>query len=254
MTYKLDSLSKKYRLNENKTFFDHNHNLDYQGISKKGKNIVQDYMEKTEFKNASSLKDITSQSQAFLQGAINNQDIKLPKEQSAYLVRKTKEKIWGSSNKDAQNLKMLINHIQTNYPNCLAKIMTNEKNQFQNFIFSSPNMRTLYQKFNDIVLLDSTYRTNKYRLPLFIIAGINENSKLFVIGFGLVLSEEAKNVKWILNELFTYLGSSPHILCTDSCSTIETVAKEILPDTIHLVCAWHVSQNIKKHLSGLSKI
>jgi len=63
--------------------------LDYQGISKKGKSVVQDFIEKTEFKNTSSFKDITSQSQAFLQGATNNPDIKLPKEQSAYLVRKT---------------------------------------------------------------------------------------------------------------------------------------------------------------------
>jgi len=68
---------------------------------------------------------------------------------------------------------MLIDHIQTNYPDCLAKIMTNEKKSISKFYFLKSKYRTLYQKFNDIVLLDSTYRTNKQRSR-----GVTANPKI----------------------------------------------------------------------------
>jgi len=133
------------------------------------------------------------------------------------------------------------------------KISCDENDRLKNFIFSSQNMKHLYKKFNDIILMDSTYRTNKYKLPLYIIAGINENSKIFIVGFGVVRSEEAKDVDWILRELFSFLEDSPELICTDGCPTMAKVLKNVLPNTTHLVCGWHVSQNIKKHLSGLSK-
>jgi len=107
--------------------------------------------------------------------------------------------------------------------------------------------------YKDVVLIDSTYRTNKYKMPLLVIAGINKFGKTFLLGFEVVSSEESKNVHWVLNTLFEFFGQQPDIVCTDSCPTLAKVIKEVIPNTLHLLCGWHVSQNIKKHLSGISK-
>lgn len=212
-----------------------------------------EFIENSELQSKSKLKDITQKAQAFIQGKTNDDKLVFQKQQSAYLVQKIKKKIWGLPQKDAQNLKQLMEEIQKEFPDGLIKMEIDELGQLRNFIFSSHQMKKQYLKFNDILLLDSTYRTNKYRLPLYVIAGVNENSKTFIIGFGFVRSEEKKDVNWILSELFTFLGFPPTLICTDSCPTIGRVVRDIMPEMMHLICAWHVSQNIKKHLNGLSK-
>lgn len=254
ISYKIDKASGCYDFNETKANFQHSHPLDYKGLSKRKKMESLEYMAQSELQSKSRLKDITQKTQAFIQGQANDHLIELQKQQTAYLVKKTKEKIWGLPQKDAENLNKLMEQIKNQFPDGLIKMQVDELGQLRNFIFSSSNMKNQYLKFKDIILMDSTYRTNKYKLPLYVIAGVNENSKTFVIGFGFVRSEEAKDVSWILNELFTFFGDSPTLICTDSCPTMSKVIKEILPNTTHLICAWHVSQNIKKHLSGLRKI
>ena len=78
-------------------------------------------------------------------------------------------------------------------------------------------MKLLYSDFNDVILLDSTYRTNKYRMSLIVVAGINEMGQTFILGFGVVANEEYENVHWVLEKLFLYLGKAPNIICTDAC-------------------------------------
>jgi len=131
-------------------------------------------------------------------------------------------------------------------------IKIKEDIKFQNFLFCSINMKQLYLKFNDVLLIDSTYNTNKYKLPLLVFAGINEEAKTFIIGFAVLQSEKIDDVKWALENLFEYLEVHPQIICTDSCPTLKTVIRTLLPQTNHLLCGWHVSQNIKSHLSGIS--
>jgi len=50
--------------------------LDYKGLSKKDKSTVLEYMEKTEFKDHSKVKDITNKSEAFIQGKYSDLKIK----------------------------------------------------------------------------------------------------------------------------------------------------------------------------------
>lgn len=209
-------------------------------------------MQHTELIQSSKPKEMKAQSEAFLKGHEDNQNIKIGKNQASYLHRKTKKKVWGAQNKDAQNLAKLSKAIQELSQDHLAKMEPDNDGCLKNFVFVSKNMKQLYQRFYDVILVDSTYRTNKYSLPLLVFAGINENAKTFVLGFAVVRSEEAKNVSWIFEQLFTFLGVEPGIICSDSCSTLSKVIKERLPNSQHLLCAWHVSQNIKKHLSGLS--
>lgn len=113
-------------------------------------------------------------------------------------------------------------------------------------------MKKLYSSFNDVLLIDSTYRSNKYKLPLLILAGINEEGRTFIFGFGVVQSEEYLNVKWVLNKLFSFLGANPKIICSDSCPTLGKVIAELLPQATHLLCGWHVAQNFKSHVKSLS--
>lgn len=152
-----------------------------------------------------------------------------------------------------QNTKKLAKEIQGKFQDCLMKMEVDDEGHLKNFVFADITMKKLYSNFKDVVLLDSTYRTNKYKMPLLVVAGLNEYGKTFMLGFGVVANEEYESVKWILQNLFEYLGESPEIICTDACPSLAKAITNLFPNTKHLLCAWHLSQNIKKHLTGISK-
>ena len=141
ISYKFDKASGCYDFNETKANFQHSHPLDYKGLSKRKKMAALEYMAKSELQSKSRLKDITQKTQAFIQGQANDHLIELQKQQNAYLVKKTKEKIWGLPQKDAENLNKLMEQIKNQFPDGLIKMQVDELGQLRNFIFSSSNMK-----------------------------------------------------------------------------------------------------------------
>ncbi|HRN71440.1 MAG TPA: hypothetical protein PLS49_09775, partial [Candidatus Woesebacteria bacterium] len=79
-------------------------------------------------------------------------------------------------------------------------------------------------------------------------------NRTFLLGFAVIKDETYSSVNWVFNQLFDYLGAKPTIIVSDSCKTLKKNILEVLEGTTHLLCGWHVSQNIKSHLGGLSKI
>jgi len=60
--------------------------------------------------------------------------------------------------------------------------------------FSSEVMKNMYQKYNDVVLVDSTYKTNKYKMPLLVFGAINNLNKTFLLGFAVIKDETYASV------------------------------------------------------------
>ena len=253
LSYILDDKTNDYMINSKKSHFDHNHELDYEGISKRKAVKITKFMEKREMEEHLNPKDIKKESEAYLEGHLNCDQVEIPYKQSAYLFSKTKKKIWGPSDKDANLLNEFAEEVKKEFPNCLAEVQIDENNRLKNFVYSSEQMRELYLRFNDVLLMDTTFKTNKFKMSLLIIAGINEEGKTVLLGFAALRSEEAINMGWAYKKIIEYFGKQPVIINTDSCPTLSKIIKDTSPETTHLLCGWHVSQNIKKHISGMSK-
>ena len=57
-----------------------------------------------------------------------------------------------------------------------------------------------------VILIDSTFNTNKYRKPVIQLIGVTPVQKNFTIGFVLVENEKAETYIWLLNQLRSLLG------------------------------------------------
>ena len=196
---------------------------------------------------------MAEKAESYLQGLLDNQAFEIPTKLANNLHRKIKQKIWGPNTEDANNLYKLALEIKSQNPTNLVEIKVSQDDKLEGFLFSSVNMKTLYNKFKDVILIDTTYRTNRYKMPLVVFGGVNENGKTFILAFGVIQSETAQNMRWIFRNLSDFLETSPGIICTDSCPTLKLVIEEVFPESTHLLCGWHVSQNFKKRLGGLSK-
>jgi len=245
-----------FSFNDNKTVFDHNHTLDHKGISKEAKHEVLQYMAKQELEHAYTPGQIYEKAEAYLQGKGILEENKFKYSVCAAMHYSMRNQIYGPPHQDAASLLDLADLIKINFPQSLCEISTVKveegKEKLVNFVASTKNMKNLYKKFNDVILIDNTYKTNRFRMPLLVLAGISEEAKTFVLGFAALKSEEECNVNWALSKILEFLEVKLKIICTDQCPTLKKVLTNIVPQSTHLWCGWHINQNIAKHLAPIS--
>jgi len=249
-------------MNLNKTDWNHNHSLEFNGVTKRVVKEVKNYIAQEELKCAHTPGEIQDKVNAYIQGKENNLKIELPYKVCSYLHYSSVENIYGPSAKDATNLMELMKISKQFNPQNLCSInyakfiLENglEKEILQDFVVCTETMKNLYSIYNDVILIDTTYKSNKFRMPLLVVAGISGEGRTFLVGFGALYSEEEFHVNWVLSKLFSYLEKPPQVVCTDSCPTLKKVISNVIPDSVHLLCGWHVEQNIAKHLAPISNI
>ncbi|XP_058742100.1 uncharacterized protein LOC131614545 [Vicia villosa] len=64
--------------------------------------------------------------------------------------------------------------------------------------WTHPDSIKLFNTFPTVLLLDSTYKTNKYRLPLFEMVGVTSTIKTYAVGFAFLECEKEDNYRWAL--------------------------------------------------------
>lgn len=217
--------------------------MDFKGPTKSAVTELKAFAAQEMAKKTHTPSQIRDKVNSFAQGKEDSAFCSLSYQQCCNMHYSNLREMYGLAEEDAENLKNLFNLIRTQFPNCLCemsfkKIKKGEEefDQLENFVVSTEKMASLYNLFNDVVLVDTTYKTNRFRMPLLVVAGINEESKIFLLGFALLASEEEKNVRWAFEQLFNHLIKKPLIICSDSCPTLNAVISSLFPDTHHLLC------------------
>ena len=110
-------------------------------------------------------------------------------------------------------------------------------------LFAHPDSLAYLQAYPDILLLDCTYKTNKYSIPLLDIIGVNECQQSFCITFEFLSGETEDNYCWALDQLKslykTCNAQLPSIILTDRCITYMNAISTCFPSSFSLLCIWH---------------
>jgi len=61
-------------------------------------------------------------------------------------------------------------------------------------------MKYNYEKFGDIVLVDTTYNTNHYSVPLVVISGVDREYRNILFGLALFNNEKGDTYNWVLQQ------------------------------------------------------
>ncbi|WVZ83256.1 hypothetical protein U9M48_030422 [Paspalum notatum var. saurae] len=69
----------------------------------------------------------------------------------------------------------------------------------KNMFWCDSQSRMDYRAFSDVVVFDSTYRTNKYKMPFVPFVGLNHHRKTTVFGCGIVSDEGVASYVWMLS-------------------------------------------------------
>ena len=125
-----------------------------------------------------------------------------------------------------------------------------------NFFFANALSIDLIQSYPDVILIDATYRTNRYNMPLLHFLGVTAINTTFSIAF-CFLSAENEGMYDLGVKAFKekVLGNAPvEVFLTDDETNLRSTLKEHFPDIPQLLCLWHVHKNVQTQAQKLWRI
>ncbi len=96
--------------------------------------------------------------------------------------------------------------------------------------------------------MDATYKTNRYKMPLLIITGVNALGGSFYVAFCFLAAEEDEDYLWALQQYRSIcIGldiRDPIINITDRERSLINAHHVVFPNSTHMLCVWHINRNI----------
>jgi hypothetical protein len=103
----------------------------------------------------------------------------------------------------------------------------------------------LMQSFPDVLEMDCTYKTNKFKMPLLHILGVTPIETNFSAGFCFLPGESASDYLWALQSFKFATGNiAPRVIITDGEDGLKNSCREVFPDVPQRLCLWHINQNV----------
>ncbi|KAH1265183.1 Protein FAR1-RELATED SEQUENCE 5 [Glycine max] len=117
-----------------------------------------------------------------------------------------------------------------------------------------PHAVKLCNACNLAFLIDSTYKTNRYRLQLLDFVGVTPTGMTFYAGFAYLEGEHVNNVVWALKHfrgLFLRRDALPGVIVIDRDLPLMNVVKTVFPECTNLLCRFLIDKNVKEKCKSL---
>lgn len=98
--------------------------------------------------------------------------------------------------------------VEHGYIECYRQI-SNTKTM-TNLFLEHPVSLKLLRSFPYVLIMDCTYKTNRYRMPLLEIVRLTSTNMTFVVAFVYLQYENEDNFTWALSVLHDAIGDSAH--------------------------------------------
>lgn len=102
-----------------------------------------------------------------------------------------------------------------------------------------------------ILMMDCTYKTNRYNIPLFNIIGLTPQGGTFYIAFGFILDEREGSFRYIIERLADIYPilqlQPPTAVVTDKDNSLLSAIRNTWLSTASLLCIWCINKNILSH-------
>ncbi|XP_014523044.1 protein FAR1-RELATED SEQUENCE 5-like [Vigna radiata var. radiata] len=145
-----------------------------------------------------------------------------------YNARQAYKRSIRGSRTELQQLMMLLDRDKYSYWSRCA----DDSNVITDLFWTHPDAVKLLNSFN--VMMDSTYKTNRYRLPLLEIVGMTCTGLTFSATFAFLSTEKQSNFTWALEklkDLFITSEGGPKVIVTDRDLALMNVIANVFPES-----------------------
>ncbi|XP_034197598.1 protein FAR1-RELATED SEQUENCE 5-like [Prunus dulcis] len=131
---------------------------------------------------------------------------------------------------DAQSLINLFKRKQAEDPMFFYTVQVDQENQMTNFFWRDGRSRIDYDCFGDVVVFDTTYRTNRYNMICAPFVGVNHHWKNVLFGCAFLLDEKTDSFIWLFETFLESMGGrKPKTIFTDQCQAMANGIEKVFP-------------------------
>uniref|UniRef100_A0A5B6ZZ28 Protein FAR1-RELATED SEQUENCE n=1 Tax=Davidia involucrata TaxID=16924 RepID=A0A5B6ZZ28_DAVIN len=143
-----------------------------------------------------------------------------------------------------------LKRMQAEDPGFFCAVQGDFENTSGNIFWADANSRMNYNYFGDTVTFDTTYRTNRYRVPIAPFTGLNHHGQPVLFGCALLLNESESSFVWLFQTwLAAMSGRHPISITTDQDRIIRSAVAQVFPDTRYRFCKWNIFREAQEKLS-----
>ncbi|EXX56200.1 hypothetical protein RirG_218330 [Rhizophagus irregularis DAOM 197198w] len=136
-------------------------------------------------------------------------------------------------------------------PRWIIKSRFDHRERRLNSLFwMSPDQVNAYERYHDIVIVDTMSKTNQFDMILMLIIVVDNNFRNIIVAAAILKDETEATFTWILQELKNSCDLTPTVLYFDADPALISAIKTNYPETHHFHCIFHIDLNLKKNLKG----
>lgn len=121
-------------------------------------------------------------------------------------------------------------------------------NRLTHLFFSRRSSQKILELNPEILVMNCTYKTNRYRMPLLVITGQTGLNTTFYVAFAFMDSEFTGCYQWVLQELKKIYENKglayPTVIVTNCERALANAIHLEFPIARHLFCIWHINNNV----------
>ncbi|TKY75517.1 FAR1-RELATED SEQUENCE 2 [Spatholobus suberectus] len=153
---------------------------------------------------------------------------------------------------DEGDVQLMIEYfvsMQCENPNFFYTIDLDQNRHLRTVFWVDSKARLDYQNFHDIVLIDTFYLKNKYKIPFVPFVGVNHHFQYILLGCALVGEETVSAFIWLMRAWLKAMSNlPPKVIITDQEQFLKEAVMEVFPDKCHCFCLSHILCKITKNL------
>ncbi|KAI8572373.1 hypothetical protein RHMOL_Rhmol01G0193400 [Rhododendron molle] len=171
-----------------------------------------------------------------------------------FTVKDLRNKLQSSRKEEIRNgdaegaLGFLAAQVSTD-PLFFFKYTVDEDDRLETLLWTYGRSQMDYAAFGDVLVFDTTYRTNAYKKPFVILAGVSNNFTTTIFGCALLSKEAEDTYNWVLSTFLEAMdGKRPISVVIDGDLAMRNAIRDIFPDARHRLCSWHLERNAAKNV------
>jgi hypothetical protein len=132
-------------------------------------------------------------------------------------------------------------------PAFFYEFQVNEEGRLVRVFWADALSRKNYSVFGDVISVDATYTTNQYNMKFVPFTGVNHHLQSVFLGAAFLANEKIESYVWLFETFLKAMGGvAPHLITTDEDASMKAAIAEILPDTTHRFCMWHIMDKVSE--------
>jgi len=117
----------------------------------------------------------------------------------------------------------------------IGKVIDEDDGNYTKLFICSQLMKAHFKAYDDVVIVDSTYRVNRYKLPIVLFSGFTHSERNCLFGIGVVNDETENTYNWLFSSFFRTHRNMSKIIVADHNFAMESVLNSTFPSITHLL-------------------